>query len=142
MIIYDGEYHWEGWGGKLRLGHGKCRLVIVDLPRSDGTVRLKSHVVVTVDLSDSPTRIRNYGGHIATGVVAKFNIHPRRMIWVEYYPEERFGIANEKIIPERFDETEFEWVGAKALQPRWKPLAEPLLGQLKQLLADHHIRLT
>ena len=142
MIIYNDEYRWEGWGGKLRLGHGKCRLCIFDLRHAAdrSIVRLKPYLVVAADIPGSPTNIRNYGGHIATGVVEKFKIPPNRMIWVEYYPEQRFGANKEKVIPERFDETEFHWMDKKAIQPKWKPLKEPLLSQLKTLIQDHQIK--
>ena len=127
----------------MRLGHGKCRLCIFDLRQAGGLsiVHLRPYLVVAADIDDSPTNIRNYGGHIATGVVEKFGIHPNRMVWVEHYPEQRFGPKKEKRIPERFDETEFKWMGKKAIQPKWKPLKDPLLSQLKKLIHDHQIKL-
>ena len=142
MIVFNDTYHWEGWGGKMRLGHGKCRLCIFDLRKADtSVVHLKPYLVVVTDVHDSPTSIRNYGGHIATGVVERFQIHPNRMVWVEYYPEQYYGPQKEKTIPERFDETEFHWMDKKAIQPRWKPLKEPLLGILKTLIRDHQVNL-
>ena len=35
MLIYDDIYSWEGWGGKLRLASGKCRLRIFDLKKGN-----------------------------------------------------------------------------------------------------------
>jgi hypothetical protein len=142
MLIHHGEYHWEGWGGKLRLGHGKCRLSLFDLNReSPGILHLKSHMAVVSDLPDSPASVKNYTGHIATGVIEKFNIEPSRLIWVEYYPEKRFGINRQMVIPERFDDTEFTWIDNKALHPKWKPLKEAYLLILKNLMARYAIEL-
>lgn len=142
MLIYHDEYHWEGWGGKLRLGHGKCKLSLFDLNReSSGVLHLKSHMGVVSDLSDSPASVKNYTGHIATGVIEKFNIEPSRLIWVEYYPEKRFGVNLQMVIPERFDEAEFTWMDNKALHPKWKPLKEAYLTILKNSIARNAIEL-
>ena len=31
MIVYDDIFEWEGWGGRLKLANGRCRLRIYDL---------------------------------------------------------------------------------------------------------------
>jgi hypothetical protein len=142
MLIYYGDYHWEGWGGKLRLGHGKCRLSIFDLNREfSGILHLKSFMAVVSDLADSPTTVKNNTGHIATGVIAKFHIEPSRLIWIEYYPEKRFGLNKQMVIPERFDETEFTWIDNRAIHPRWKPLKEAYLEILRNLVLKYDIEL-
>ncbi|MBU4317871.1 MAG: hypothetical protein KKF30_11445 [Proteobacteria bacterium] len=138
MLIYHGEYHWEGWGGKLRLGHGKCRLSVFDLSKEfSGILHFKSHMAIVSDLADSPTSVKNYTGHIATGVTEKYQIEPSRLIWVEYYPEKRFGIQKQMVIPERFDETEFTWIHGKAIHPGWKPLKKAYLDILEHLMLKY-----
>ena len=34
MLIVDDVFAWEGWGGRLRLEAGKCRLKIFDLRKA------------------------------------------------------------------------------------------------------------
>jgi len=136
MLIYDGVNTWEGWGGKLRLGHGKCRLRIYDLnkEKSSGLTHIRPIVVVVSDLPNSNVSVQVYSSHIATGVTKKFSIDPNRMIWVEYYPEIQYGVNKERSIPERFDEVEFTWIGDKAIRPKWCPLESPMLDIIKRLV--------
>jgi hypothetical protein len=137
MLTYDNIYSWEGWGGKLRLGSGKCRLRIFDL-RKDQTTKgisfLKPIIVVVTDVMDSKLTVRSCSGHIATCVTNEFSIDPSRMLWVEYYPLTTYGQQGEKLIPERLEAVEFEWQEDKAIKPRWRPLQPPLLEAVKQLI--------
>lgn len=137
MLTYDNIYSWEGWGGKLRLGSGKCRLRIFDL-RKDRTAKgisfLKPIIVVVTDVADSKLTIRSCSGHIATCVTNEFDIDPSRTLWVEYYPQTTYGQQGEKLIPERLEAVEFEWQADKAIKPRWRPLQSPLLEAVKQLI--------
>jgi hypothetical protein len=137
MLIYDNIYDWEGWGGKLRLGSGKCRLRIFDL-RKDTTPKgisiLKPIIVVVTDVADTKLTVRSCAGHIATCVTNEFDIDPSRMVWIEYYPEMIYGQQGEKSIPERLEAVEFEWQEDKAIKPRWRPLMSPLLEAVRQLI--------
>jgi hypothetical protein len=137
MLIYDNIYDWEGWGGKLRLGSGKCRLRIFDL-RKDITPKgisiLKPIIVVVTDVADTKLTVRSCAGHIATCVTNEFDIDPSRMVWIEYYPEMIYGQQGEKSIPERLEAVEFEWQEDKAIKPRWRSLVSPLLEAVKQLI--------
>ncbi len=137
MLIYDNIYAWEGWGGKLRLGSGKCRLRIFDL-RKDTTPKgisiLKPIIVVVTDVADTKLTVRSCAGHIATCVTNEFDIDPSRMVWIEYYPEMIYGQQGEKSIPERLEAVEFEWQEDKAIKPRWRPLMSPLLEAVRQLI--------
>jgi hypothetical protein len=72
--------------------------------------------------------------HLATSVIKQFGLDPQRMIFVEYYPRQRYGLQNENVIPERFEAVDFEWHERKALYPRWRPLKPPLLDVVKQVL--------
>ena len=85
MLIYDDIYSWEGWGGRLRLGRGKCRLRIYDLDKdsSKGLTHIKSTIVVVTDIPDSGVSVRSCAPHVATVVSREFNIDPHRMIWVD-----------------------------------------------------------
>jgi len=136
MLIYDAIYHWEGWGGTLRLGSGKCRLRIFDLGKGDSksVTYLKPTIVVVSDVPDSKISVRSCPGHIATGVAKAFKIDPHRMLYVEYYPATVYGEHHEHIIPERYDVVEFAWHDDKAIQPKWKPLALPMLSTVKRLV--------
>jgi hypothetical protein len=148
MLIYDGIYSWEGWGGKLNLGSGRCRMKIFDLDRERGGSRkrsvahMKPIVVVVSDMPREPSwtpnqmTVKSCASHIATKVVREFNIDPERMLWVEHYeatpPEEDVLYPCE----ERFDEALFTWREEGALQKGWKPLSPPLRALVQKLLAD------
>jgi hypothetical protein len=139
MLTYDNVYSWDGWGGKLRLGNGKCRLRIFDL-RKDETARgvsfLKPIIVVITDIPESKMTIRSCTSHIATCVANEFNIDPSRMLWIEYYPQTIYGQQGERVIPERLEAVEFEWLEDKAIKPKWRPLKSPLLDAVKQLISQ------
>ena len=139
MLTYDNVYSWAGWGGKLRLGNGKCRLRIFDL-RKDETAKgisfLKPIIVVITDVPDSKMSIRSCTIHIATCVINDFNIDPSRMLWIEYYPQTTYGQEGERVISERLEAVEFEWRSDKAIRPKWRPLQPQLLEAVKELISQ------
>ncbi len=139
MLTYDNVYSWAGWGGKLRLGNGKCRLRIFDL-RKDETAKgvsfLKPIIVVITDVPDGKMTIRSCTSHIATCVANDFNIDPSRMLWIEYYPQTTYGQEGERVISERLEAVEFEWRNDKAIRPKWRPLQPQLLEAVKNLISQ------
>ncbi len=142
MLIYDDIYSWEGWGGKLRLASGKCRLRIYDLKKGDskGLDYLRPIIVVVSDIPESEVplkvvSVRSCIGHIATKVAQEFNIDPHRMLFIEYCPAETYGEKKKHIIPERYEAVEFTWYGDKAMQPKWRPLKPPMLDIIKKLMS-------
>ncbi len=137
MRIYDSTYYWEGWGGKLQLASGKCRLRIYDRSRgkNTGISFLKPYIVIVSDLPDSKMTVRSCAGHIATTVTREFNMDPDRMLWVEYYPLVTYGTNFEYAIPEQYIAVDFEWHKDKALHPQWRELKSPLLDTVKDLIA-------
>ncbi|MCF8110485.1 MAG: hypothetical protein K9J85_03245 [Desulfobacteraceae bacterium] len=136
MLIHDDIYTWEGWGGRLRLASGKCRLRIFDRRKSaDRPVTiLRPMVVVVSDVADSKMSVRSCSGHIATCVTRDFDIDPQRMLYVEYYPRVLYGKQNEHEIPEQYVAVDFTWNEGRALQPRWRPLKPPVLDIVKSLM--------
>jgi hypothetical protein len=134
MLIYDDIFDWEGFGGKLKLGSGKCRLRIYDLNKGDqkDLAHLRPILVVASDLPGGKMSVRSCSSHIATTVVNRFNIAPQRIQFVEYYPQTQYGEGNSKVIPEMFEAVEFVWKDNKALHPKLKPLGPPLLDLLKR----------
>jgi hypothetical protein len=138
MIIYDDIYPWEGFGGKLRLASGKCRLRIFDLKKGNGKGLdyIRPIIAVVSDISESKITIKSCSGHIATKVTREFNIDPSRMLYVEYYPAVIYGEKDEKRIPERYDAIEFTWHGDKAINPKWRTLKPPLVDLIKRLMED------
>jgi len=139
MLLYDDIFEWEGWGGKLRLGSGKCRLRIYDL-RNDqvkGLTLLRPFVVLVTDIPDGSMSVKSCAGHIATRVTARFKIDPHRMLYIEYYPEKRYGENDSQAIPETFEAVEFNWHKDMAMHPKWRELKPPLLGTLKKLVEEH-----
>jgi hypothetical protein len=136
MLIHDDIFSWSGWGGRLKLGSGRCRLRIYDLKEGDkkGLMHLRSIIVVISDVPGSNMSVKSCTSHIATLVAKEFNIDPHRMLWIEYYPENRYGVDEIKVIPERFDAVEFTWHEDNAIQPKWRALKTPLLDEIKKLV--------
>lgn len=137
MLIYDDIFSWDGWGGKLRLASGKCKLRIYDesQEKSGDPELLRPIVVISKDIGQESMSIRSCAGHIATMVTQRFGIDPRRMLWVEYYPASEYGIGKSHKILERFDIVEFNWHDGKAIEPRWRPLGSTMLDTVKKMVA-------
>lgn len=138
MLIYDEIYHWEGWGGKLQLGSGKCRLRIYDLTHQNRDVftHLRPILIVVADVPGSKMSVKSCTSHIATHVVKDFDLDRHRMLWIEYYPSKTYGAKAINRMPESFEAVEFTWHGNEAIQPRWRVLRPPVLDAIKGLL-DH-----
>lgn len=138
MLIHNDIFYWEGWGGKLLLGSGKCRLQIYDLKKGsmEGLAYLRPIVVVVSDVPDSKMSVRSCTSHIVTKVTKAFDIDPQRMMFIEYYPAITYGEKNKHLIPERYDAVEFTWHNDKAIRPRWKPLGSSMVVILKKLIKD------
>jgi len=136
MLIYNDIFTWEGFGGTLRLGSGKCRLRIFDLRKgeADSLTYLKPFLIIVSDLADSKMSVRSCAGHIATRVTHTFRINPHRMVFIEYYPPQTYGEKHQHLIPERFEIVEFSWHQDKAMHPTWRPLTPPLLDVVQPLL--------
>jgi len=137
MLIYDAIYTWEGWGGKLQLASGKCRLRLYDRSKNSGRdiAFLKPFVVIVSDVPESKMTVRSCAGHIATMVTQKFHIDPLRMFWLEYYPEITYGAGADKTIPEHYVTVDFEWYKGKAISPKWRLLTPPLLDIVRNLIS-------
>ena len=141
MLIYDDIFNWSGWGGKLRLGSGKCRMRIFDLKKGAGQrlTFLKPIVVIISDVPDSPMSIKSCTSHIATAAISTFKLDRQRMLWVEYYPRITYGEKNHLVIPERFEQVEFTWHDNSAIKPVWKPVRGPLLDTIRNLITKEDV---
>jgi len=137
VLIYDGIYSWEGFGGVLRLANGKCRLRIFDLKKGDqeGLTHLRPNIIIASDVAGSPMSVRSCCGHIATGVAGEFNIKPDRMMFIEYYPQLVYGEQQDHVIAEKYDIVDFNWHEDKAIQPKWRTLKPPMLEIVNKLVA-------
>ena len=135
MLVKDVIFEWEGWGGALKLGSGRCRLRIYDLTKADpeGPAPIRPVIVLVSDVPDSPMSIRSCAGHVATHIASQFKLDYQRMLYVEYYPRKSYGKRDEHIIPERFDVVDFTWHEHRAIKPQWRPASGALLKTLKQL---------
>jgi len=138
MHIYDDDFEWQGFGGQLKLGSGKCRLRIFDLSaeQPDGLAHLKPVIVIASDHPDSLMSVRSCSSHIATMVSSTFDIPPNRMQFVEYAELKKYGPEDQKVIPEKFVAVDFTWKDNKAMHARLSSLGPPLLDRIKKLLAD------
>ncbi len=142
MVIYDDIFEWEGWGGKLKLARGRCRMRIFDLNQGGpgGLVHIRPFVVVVSDLPRDgmmmgEVSVRSASSHIATVVCRRFGIDPQRMQFVEYTPAETYGKQGEYVIQAAFDAVVFTWKDGLALFPKSQPLEPPLLEILRDLMA-------
>lgn len=137
MLVRDIIYSWKGWGGKLSLGSGMCRLRIYDMTKAaEKTVaHLRPIIVIVSDIPESGMSVRSCAGHIATMVTKDFHIDPHRMLWIEYYPLKTYGEKNEHVIPEGFEAVEFEWhEDNNAVKPKWRALRPPLLDAIAKMV--------
>jgi len=137
-IIYDDVFHWKGFGGRLQLATGSCRLWIFDRGReaSSQVSHLRRYVVVAADSSESRLSVKSCVSHIATQVAEQFQIEPQRMLFLEYYPEKTYGAGDENIIAERYDKVDFTWYENKAMHPKWQPLEPPQLETVRNLMQE------
>ena len=138
MLIFDDIFTWEGWGGKLRLGSGICRLRIYDLKKqtSNDLAYLRPIIVVVSDLPESKMSVRSCAGHIATTVSRKFNVDHHRMLYIEYYPASSYGQKSEYTIPERFDIADFTWREDRAIYPRWRSISPSMKDSIQNLIKE------
>jgi hypothetical protein len=136
MIIYDDIFSWEGWGGRLRLASGECRLRIFDIQKGKGgePPHLRPIIVLVSDIAESRMSVRSCTGHIATNVTRQFNIEHDRMLYIEYYPQTAYGEHDEHIIPEKYDVVDFTWHEGRAIEPKWRTLKPPLLDVIKEIV--------
>ncbi len=143
MLIYDDIFSWDGFGGRLKLPNGRCRLRIIDQKKSDNK-DLTFIKPILIIVSDTPGNnipgnklsVKSCAGHIATLVTQKFNIDPNRMFWVEYYNTTEYGPNSKKVIPEKFEHVEFEWHDGKAIHPKWRPLPLSVIDIIKSVIID------
>lgn len=133
MLIYDDIFSWDGFGGKLKLASGKCRLKIYDLSgeQADGLLHLKPIIVIAMDHPGSKMSVRSCSSHIATMVIQTFQIAPSRMQFVEYYPQKTYGKEGKSLIPEIFEAVDFTWKENRAIHPRLRPPSPVLLKCLQ-----------
>jgi hypothetical protein len=136
MLIHDGIYTWEGFGGALKLASGRCRLRLFDLAKGavPGLAHLRSTIVVVSDVPESRMSVRSCAGHVATCVARDFGIDRQRMLYIEYYPQSFYGEHGESVIPEKFDAVDFNWTEGGAIQPKWRTLQSPLREAIKLML--------
>jgi len=137
MLVHDGIYAWEGFGGKLRLASGRCRLRIYDLTRdaAGGPAHLRPLIVIVSDVPESRMSVRSCAGHIATSVARDFKIDPHRMMYIEHVPASVYGEHQERIIPEKYEAVDFNWTEGGAIQPKWRTLQPPLVDVIRQMVA-------
>jgi len=143
--IFDDVLHWEGYGGKFNLAAGRCRLRLFDLSKEENraVAHFKPIIAVVSDLpGDNPTEMKKVSvraciSHVATTIVHRFKLDPKRIVLVEYYPTVAYGQRSENVIPEKIDLVDLKWRGDKALFPNWRPLSSPLLEKVRELIANN-----
>jgi hypothetical protein len=139
MLIHDGIYAWPGFGGRLRLASGRCRLRIYDLSKGVSgatTAHLRPTIAIVSDVPGSRMSVRSCAGHVATCISREFAIPPARMLYIEYYPQSVYGQSGERAIPQKYDAVEFEWMEGGAIRPKWRTLQGPVLEAIEELIAD------
>jgi hypothetical protein len=138
MLVHDGMYSWEGFGGKLKLSSGCCRLRLFDLSRdpSGGAAHLRPFIAIVSDVPESRMSVRSCAGHVATSVARDFKIDPPRMLYIEYYPESIYGEHRERRIAEHYEVVGFHWTEGGAIQPRWRTLQPPLLDVIRRIVGE------
>ncbi len=135
MLIHDDIFEWSGWGGRLSLGSGKCRLRIYDMKETGAKSpsHLFSTIVIVTDVPGCSMSVKSCTSHVATQVVKEFNLNNQRTLWVEYYPESKYGVDSEHVILERFEAVEFTWHAESAIKPQWRELNLREINYIKGL---------
>ncbi len=138
MLVHDGVYEWEGFGGRLKLASGRCRLRIYDLTRESagGAAPLHTSLVIVSDVPGSPMSVRSCAGHVATAVARDFRLDSHRMLFVEHTPQSVYGEHGERVIPERYTAVDFNWTAGGAIQPKWRILQPPLLDAVTRIVTQ------
>lgn len=139
MLIHDGIFEWPGFGGRLRLSSGRCRLRIYDLSKagpSGAAAYLRPTIVVVSDVPDSRLSVRSCAGHVATCVSREFRIVPARMLYLEHTPPSVYGPQGERVVAEKYDAVDFEWTEGGAIRPTWRALQGPMLEIIQKLVGD------
>ncbi|MBF0449375.1 MAG: hypothetical protein HQK75_01590 [Candidatus Magnetomorum sp.] len=142
-ILHNHIFHWDGFGGRLKLASGNCLLRVVYLQNDQDIPIARPYIVITEDLppddlndpamKNRKLSMRSCVAHIATCVTQKFSIDPKRMLWLEYYPESIYGMNKEKCIPEHYEVVSFTWEANKAFHPQFRTLKPPVLHQVKTI---------
>jgi hypothetical protein len=142
MLIHDGMYVWEGFGGKLKLASGRCRLRIYDLTKdtSGKLSHLRPMIVIVSDVPQSRMSVRSCAGHIATCVSRDFKIDAQRMMYIEYVPASVYGERQERLIPEKYEAVDFNWTEGGAIQPKWRTLQPPLVDVIKSIVEKEEVK--
>ena len=138
--LHNKIFYWDGFGGHFKLASGSCLLRVVYLIKDKSIPVARPFIIITEDILETePSKknnklsMRSCVAHIATKVTQKFSIDPRRMLWLEYYPESIYGINKEKCIPEQYDVVNFTWEAKKAFHPQFRTLKSPVLDQVKKI---------
>ncbi len=138
MLIHDGIFEWPGFGGRLKLASGRCRLRVYDRSKETSgaaTPHLRPVIVIVSDVPGSRMSVRSCAGHVATCVSRQFAFPPGRMMFIEHYPQSVYGQSGERVIPEKYDAVEFEWTEGGAIRPKWRTLQGPILEAIKAAVA-------
>jgi len=135
MLIYNDTFSWEGFGGKLRLASGECRLKVFDLSKGSqkGLAHIRPMIAIVSDIPGSSMSVRSCSSHIATLVAKEFHMDPHRMLFIEYQPSTVYGEKNKNVIPEKYESVDFTWHQGKALEPTYRLLTSPMLETVKEL---------
>ena len=77
MLIHDDIFNWSGWGGKLSLGSGKCRLRIFDLQKekTGGPIPIRHMIILVSDVQDSKASVKSC---CCSGTRGIYKISPNR----------------------------------------------------------------
>ncbi len=138
MILYNGIYQWKGLGKPLGLAQGKIMLKIfrLDDDPADSVLHMRPNIVVVSDVPGDAITVKGWAGPLATSISGKFGIDPQRMLWIEHYPEVKYGVKKVKQIPEIYEVVDFTWREGVAISPRWRPLRPPMLDIVKSLVEN------
>ena len=120
--------------GKFRVGLDFGGVFSQEGEEPKDLLLMRPTIVIVSDVPGNEMSIRSCAGHIATMVTKEFAIKPQRMMWIEYYPEQKYGQKDDHTIPEKYDAVEFLWKKDKAVEPKWRILKPPLLEQVIELM--------
>lgn len=80
-------------------------------------------LVIATEREDDPDAgisVANGADILATIVIQKFGLDPRRVTWIEHYPERRMGARDIYRIGKTYQRVTFQFEGTRLTAPRWE----------------------
>ncbi len=132
MIIFDGEYEWDGNKKDdfrpVSWWPGACRLTIIDISDVNPDIHILRPVIILASELQEGFSVKNRYQDLARRVCRDFKLDMKKVLWIEYNPDS----------PDEMEAAVFEHVtsiGSEELYSiRWRPARVNELEAVKPYL--------